>query len=175
MIQNHRQMEKLIRGLTSKSEKMRALAGAGYARADIARFLGTRYQFVRNVLVQEEAQVLGGTELPLVRDLHQIDAATFVLPLQFLEQPHDVRVGWQRLRQRLLVERLGGGEQKRLDNAQMHGVDGNVVVLDDRRLAHSAGELGFDDRSSEFWFDNLGHVGLVSADDAIHDTVSSAP
>jgi AbrB family looped-hinge helix DNA binding protein len=56
MIQNHRQMEKLIRGLTSKSEKMRALAGAGYARADIARFLGTRYQFVRNVLVQEEAR-----------------------------------------------------------------------------------------------------------------------
>ena len=29
--------------------------------------------------------------------------------------------------------------------------------------------------SGEFGFDNLGHVGLVSADDAIHDTVSSAP
>ena len=53
---NRRQMEQLTRGLTSKSEKMRALAGAGYARADIARFLGTRYQFVRNVLVQDEAR-----------------------------------------------------------------------------------------------------------------------
>jgi AbrB family looped-hinge helix DNA binding protein len=49
-------MEKLTRGLTSKSEKMRTLAGAGYARADIARFLGARYQFVRNVLVQDEAR-----------------------------------------------------------------------------------------------------------------------
>jgi AbrB family looped-hinge helix DNA binding protein len=56
MIGNERQMEKLTRGLTSKSEKMRTLAGAGYSRADIARFLGTRYQFVRNVLVQDEAR-----------------------------------------------------------------------------------------------------------------------
>jgi AbrB family looped-hinge helix DNA binding protein len=56
MPQNHRQMEKLTQGLATKSEKMRALAGAGYARADIARFLGARYQFVRNVLVQDEAR-----------------------------------------------------------------------------------------------------------------------
>jgi AbrB family looped-hinge helix DNA binding protein len=35
---------------------MRTLAGAGYDRADIARFLGTKYQFVRNVLVQDEAR-----------------------------------------------------------------------------------------------------------------------
>src|SRR6266487_5003921 len=50
----HRRMEKLTKGLPSKSEKMRTLAGAGYARADIARFLGTRYQFVRNVLAHDE-------------------------------------------------------------------------------------------------------------------------
>jgi len=54
MIPDKRQMEKLTRGLPSKSEKMRTLAGAGYARTDIARFLGARYQFVRNVLVQDE-------------------------------------------------------------------------------------------------------------------------
>src|SRR5947209_20587039 len=54
MIPDKRQMEKLTRGLTSKSEKMRTLAGAGYARTDIARFLGARYQFVRNVLTQDE-------------------------------------------------------------------------------------------------------------------------
>ncbi len=56
MLGDRRQMEKLTRSLTSKSEKMRALAGAGYARADIARFLGTKYQFVRNVLVQDEVR-----------------------------------------------------------------------------------------------------------------------
>jgi len=54
MIADRRQMEKLTRGLMSKSEKMRTLAGAGYARADIARFLNAKYQFVRNVLVQDE-------------------------------------------------------------------------------------------------------------------------
>jgi AbrB family looped-hinge helix DNA binding protein len=51
---DHHQMRELTQGLNSKSDKMRVLARAGYERADIARFLGTRYQFVRNVLVQEE-------------------------------------------------------------------------------------------------------------------------
>jgi AbrB family looped-hinge helix DNA binding protein len=49
-------MAKLTDGLPSKSEKMRVLAKAGYSRGDIARFLGTNYQFVRNVLVREEAR-----------------------------------------------------------------------------------------------------------------------
>jgi AbrB family looped-hinge helix DNA binding protein len=49
-------MRKLTEGLGSKSDKMRALAKAGYKRGAIADFLGTRYQFVRNVLVQDEAR-----------------------------------------------------------------------------------------------------------------------
>ena len=49
-------MARLTKGLPSKSEKMRTLAKAGYSRADIARYLGTNYQFVRNVLVREEAR-----------------------------------------------------------------------------------------------------------------------
>jgi bifunctional DNA-binding transcriptional regulator/antitoxin component of YhaV-PrlF toxin-antitoxin module len=49
-------MRKLTEGLASKSDKMRALAKAGYKRSAIADFLGTRYQFVRNVLVQDEAR-----------------------------------------------------------------------------------------------------------------------
>ena len=53
---DQRQMRQITEGLRSKSDKMRALAKAGYERADIARFLGTRYQFVRNVLVQDEAR-----------------------------------------------------------------------------------------------------------------------
>ena len=39
--------------------KIRALAGAGVPRADIARFLGKRYQHVRNVL-EDDAQSGGG-------------------------------------------------------------------------------------------------------------------
>ncbi len=47
-------MESLTQGLPSKSEKIRTLGRAGYSRRQIADFLGIRYQFVRNVLVDAE-------------------------------------------------------------------------------------------------------------------------
>jgi AbrB family looped-hinge helix DNA binding protein len=53
---DQKRMLQLTQGLASKSAKMRALAQAGYKRKAIADFLGTRYQFVRNVLVQDEAR-----------------------------------------------------------------------------------------------------------------------
>jgi len=53
---DRQRMRQLTQGLPSKSEKMRVLAKAGYKRKAIADFLGTRYQFVRNVLVQDEAR-----------------------------------------------------------------------------------------------------------------------
>ncbi|MCY4397487.1 MAG: AbrB/MazE/SpoVT family DNA-binding domain-containing protein [Rhodospirillaceae bacterium] len=46
------EMEAIAEGLPTKSAKIRALDAAGYKRADIARFLGIRYQHVRNVLIQ---------------------------------------------------------------------------------------------------------------------------
>jgi hypothetical protein len=42
--------DRLTAGLTTKSEKMRALARSGARTADIARYLGVRYQHARNVL-----------------------------------------------------------------------------------------------------------------------------
>ena len=45
------EMNRIIKDLPTKSAKIRALNAAGCQRADIARFLGIRYQFVRNVLV----------------------------------------------------------------------------------------------------------------------------
>ena len=45
-------MNRVAEGLPTTSAKIRALAAAGYKRADIARFLNKRYQHVRNVLVQ---------------------------------------------------------------------------------------------------------------------------
>ena len=44
-------MYRLVAGHMTKSDKIRALADAGYERADIARYLDIRYQHVRNVLV----------------------------------------------------------------------------------------------------------------------------
>jgi AbrB family looped-hinge helix DNA binding protein len=47
-------MQKEIEGLSTVSDRIRALDRAGYRRADIARFLGKRYQQVRNVLVADQ-------------------------------------------------------------------------------------------------------------------------
>jgi len=57
---------------TTVADKIRALAGAGVPRADIARFLGKRYQHVRNVL-EGDAQsgagyVLGKADLSGVQE-----------------------------------------------------------------------------------------------------------
>ena len=50
-----RRMDDVTAGVNgNKSEKMRRLAAAGYSRGDIARYLGVRYQFVRNVPVAAE-------------------------------------------------------------------------------------------------------------------------
>jgi hypothetical protein len=42
--------DRLTQGLSTKSDKIRALARHGAATADIARYLDIRYQFARNVL-----------------------------------------------------------------------------------------------------------------------------
>jgi bifunctional DNA-binding transcriptional regulator/antitoxin component of YhaV-PrlF toxin-antitoxin module len=55
-------MEKLTRGLKSKSDKIRALSAAGCGRAEIARFLGIRYQHVRNVLVENEKKMKAASD-----------------------------------------------------------------------------------------------------------------
>ena len=46
------EMKRIVAGLPTISAKIRALNAAGYMRADIARFLGKRYQHVRNVLAR---------------------------------------------------------------------------------------------------------------------------
>lgn len=68
------EMERLTEGLPSKSAKMRALAKAGYSRGDISRFLGTSYQFVRNVLVREEERP-SAARLPEAHDAPPVQRA----------------------------------------------------------------------------------------------------
>lgn len=55
-------MEDVVVGLTTKSDKIRALARAGYTRSEIADYLGIRYQHVRNVLVDEQRKAGGGLQ-----------------------------------------------------------------------------------------------------------------
>ena len=54
---NHKERDRLERLIADKpttAAKIRTLAEAGMKRADIARFLEIRYQWVRNVLVSDE-------------------------------------------------------------------------------------------------------------------------
>ncbi|MBV9509142.1 MAG: AbrB/MazE/SpoVT family DNA-binding domain-containing protein [Caulobacteraceae bacterium] len=55
------QMDEIASRYATVSDKIRALAAAGCARADIARFLGKRYQHVRNVLVEGRPPTQVGT------------------------------------------------------------------------------------------------------------------
>ena len=48
------QIDEIVSESGTKSDKIRALAQAGISRGDIARLIGVRYQFVRNVLVEDE-------------------------------------------------------------------------------------------------------------------------
>ena len=52
-------MDQVVLGLTTKSDKIRALNRAGYKRSQIADYLHIRYQHVRNVLVDEERKAGG--------------------------------------------------------------------------------------------------------------------
>lgn len=54
MSPDHTRMQAEIEGIKTVSDRVRALDRAGYRRADIARFLGKRYQQVRNVLVGDQ-------------------------------------------------------------------------------------------------------------------------
>ena len=71
------------------------------------------------LLLEQEGQILGGTERPFAGDAHQIDAAPGIEALQLFEQRVHVLALDEMPGQGLLGERLGGGEQQRLDDAQL--------------------------------------------------------
>jgi hypothetical protein len=68
---NADQMAALVEPFSTVSDRIRALDAAGVQRADIARFLGKRYQHVRNVLegdAQSGGYTLGRADLSGVRE-----------------------------------------------------------------------------------------------------------
>jgi hypothetical protein len=58
------ELEALVRGQKTVAGKIRALAAAGYPRAEIARLLGKRYQHVRNVLEEPKAAAAARHDAP---------------------------------------------------------------------------------------------------------------
>ena len=65
----------LVKDLQTTSDKIRALAHAGYDRAQIAKYLDIRYQHVRNVLLR--SGITGGLrrEMEAEREPVEVDAA----------------------------------------------------------------------------------------------------
>lgn len=57
-------IDRIVRSEATKSDRIRKLDELGLARADIARALGVRYQFVRNVLVDDERRRASAREEP---------------------------------------------------------------------------------------------------------------
>ncbi|MEQ8406518.1 MAG: AbrB/MazE/SpoVT family DNA-binding domain-containing protein [Oceanicaulis sp.] len=74
------QLAEELEGLPTKSAKIRRMSRAGIARADIARYLGLRYQHVRNVLVAEEAKAAARDPAPVFAALDS--AGRLVVPAQ---------------------------------------------------------------------------------------------
>jgi hypothetical protein len=62
-------------GLETKSAKIRALAHAGYGRAEIARALGIRYQHVRNILIKSGNAGGGQAQIEVEREPVTVEAA----------------------------------------------------------------------------------------------------
>jgi hypothetical protein len=78
-------MSQIVKPHTTTSDRIRALAAAGAPRAEIARFLGKRYQHVRNVLegdAQRGGYQLGRADLSGVREegarFDRSDEAAFI-------------------------------------------------------------------------------------------------
>lgn len=67
--------QRIVRSDATKSDKIRRLNGLGLPRADIARALGVRYQFVRNVLEHDVARDAPRARLAPAERL-RIDALT---------------------------------------------------------------------------------------------------
>jgi len=70
-------MSEIVKPFMTISDKIRALDAAGAQRADIARFLGKRYQHVRNVLVEGPPRERFSVRFAEVNEVHEGAAPAF--------------------------------------------------------------------------------------------------
>lgn len=87
---NKEEMNAIVAGVPTKSEKIRLLFRAGVAKADIARFLGIRYQHVYNVLLREDQAARAASskneEQPQVFRIELEAGCKLTLPREFAEE-----------------------------------------------------------------------------------------
>src|SRR5271168_1817438 len=74
-VQSRAPTDEILRGLETTSDKIRALARAGYLRTEIREILDIRYQHVRKVLV--DAGITAGLQRPV-----EMERSTDVIEVQ---------------------------------------------------------------------------------------------
>lgn len=117
-------LTEIMRPHVTVSDKIRALSAAGVPRADIARFLGKRYQHVRNVL-EGDAQSGGGYVLG------QADLSGVQEGPRTFERPSDERAFVQARGKGAyrLVVRPDGSILLPKEVAQAFGADPDQVIM----------------------------------------------
>ena len=100
----------LTEGLKTKADKMRVLERAGYSRADIARFLGVRYQQVRNTLEGDKRTGYNPEIIPDFAMSQNDEDSPQALPDEFRAIPIDDS-GFANVPPDILDEFLEEGEQ----------------------------------------------------------------
>ena len=91
---------------------------------------------LHGVLGQQPGEVAGGAEGPFPPDAHQVDAARRVFCLQRLERIAQVHAFGKPGAKRRFVERLAGGKQQRLEQAQFLRTRGRLRDVGDVHLDH---------------------------------------
>jgi len=77
------ELARLVEDLPTKSAKIRRLDEAGLSRSEIAKFLGLRYQHVRNVLVADETKLDRQAGTPRPAHLKLDGTGRVLLPAAF--------------------------------------------------------------------------------------------
>ena len=153
------EIARVVQSELSVSDKIRALAAGGCARADIARALGKRYQHVRNVLEADRANAAGARGAgqgvaetspphagpPRARDVEDRGGGAFRLTLRedgSVMIPSAVRAAFNLKPGQPLMARLEGDEFKLINTA-------TALRRIDERMAPYRGKGG------ESWVDSF--------------------
>lgn len=129
-----RAMQQVVEGLATRSARIRALYREGYSRSEIRRFMGIRYQHVRNVLVRD-----GHMETRLSRPLRE-QAAASVDPVEGLPDQVRVVVGpggrvvIPAVYRAVLGIEEGGGVFMRVKGEELHVVSDETEVRQVREI-----------------------------------------
>jgi len=132
------EMKRLTENVEGVSAKIRVLNAAGIERADIARFLGKRYQHVRNVLEADKAKAVSSErpasdKKPLVAKINLGPDGRIVIPAHLREALDlgESDVLFARIEDGELRLATANGMQKRVNEMLREFVPPGVSLVDE--------------------------------------------